>query len=203
MLGDVYHVTTSYTRRDGYPRRAGYEGNSGWFGTKSKSGGGPLIDLGVHRIDLALWLIGYPKPVTVLGCTYDLLARDKQLGEDFDCEDFSAALIRFETGCTMYVVASWDGHEPQPSGLTMSIRGSRGAVFEDDGKITLCRTEHGVPTVSTLEEQEAKESAQQHFVDCIQEGRRPGPSAENGVVVMQILDAVYESARTGRAVRID
>jgi len=196
VLGEVYHVTTSYTRRDGYPRQ------SGWFGVKSQSGGGPLIDLGVHRIDLALWLIGYPTPATVLGSVYDLLAREKQKGGDFDCEDFSAALIRFENGCTMYVVASWDGHEQQPFELTMSIRGNRGAVFESGGKLTLCRTEHGVPTVSALEQQQAKESAQQHFVNCIQEGRQPGPSAEHGVVVMGILDAVYESARTGREVRI-
>jgi predicted dehydrogenase len=84
----------------------------------------------------------------------------------------------------------------------MSIRGNRGAVFESGGKLTLCRTEQGVPTISTLEQQQAKESAQQHFVNCIQEGRQPGPSAEHGVVVMGILDAVYESARTGREVRI-
>ena len=196
VLGEVYHVTTTYTRRDGYPRQ------SGWFGLKSKSGGGPLIDLGVHRIDLALWLIGYPKPATVFGSVYDLLAREKHKGGDFDCEDFSAAMIRFENGCTMYVVASWDGHQKDPGELTMSIRGTKGAVFESANQLTLCRNEHGVPTTSALEQQETKESAQQHFVDCILEGRQPGPSAEHGVVVMRILDAIYESARTGREVRI-
>ncbi|MFC1672300.1 Gfo/Idh/MocA family protein, partial [Planctomycetota bacterium] len=57
ILGDVYFARTVWHRRRGMP------GFGGWFGQKALSGGGPLIDLGVHRIDLALWLMGYPKPV--------------------------------------------------------------------------------------------------------------------------------------------
>ncbi len=195
-LGEIYHVTTTYTRRDGYPRPGS------WFGQKAKSGGGPLIDLGVHRIDLALWLIGYPRPVAAFGSVYDLLARRKLRGVEFDCEDFSAAMIRFENGCTLYSAASWDGHELGGGGLTMSIRGTEGAIYEQGGQLTLCRTEHGVPVMAVLEPQQPKESPQQHFVDCILHGRQPGPSAEHGVIVMKILDAIYESARTGREVRI-
>ena len=195
-LGEIYHVTTTYTRRDGYPRRGS------WFGQKDKSGGGPLIDLGVHRIDLALWLIGYPKPVSVFGNVYDLLAREKMAGVDFDCEDFSSAMIRFENGCTMYVVASWDGHELGGGGLTMSIRGVKAAIFEDRGELTLCRKEHGVPMSCALEQIKPKETAQQHFVECILEDRQPDPAAEHGVTVMKILDGIYDSARTGRESRI-
>ncbi len=196
VLGEVYHVTTTYTRRDGYPKPGG------WFGQKSKSGGGPLIDLGVHRIDLALWLIGYPKPVSAMGNVYDLLARRKLAGVDFDCEDFAAAMIRFETGCTMYVTASWDGHQPVRRELSMRIYGTEGSVFERDGQLTLCRKEHGVPTVSTLDQQKPTETEQDHFVRCVLEGLQPGPTAEHGVIVMKILDAIYESAQTGREARI-
>jgi len=155
-LGDVYHVTTTYTRRDGYPRLGS------WFGQKAKSGGGPLIDLGVHRIDLALWLMGYPKPVSAFGNVYDLLAR----------------------------------------GLTMSIRGTEGAVFEQGGQLVLCKKEHGVPTTCVLEQLKPKQTPQEHFVECIIEGKQPEPSAEHGVIVMKILDAIYESARTGGEVKI-
>jgi len=194
-LGRIYHVTTTYTRRDGYPRPGS------WFGQKAQSGGGPLIDLGVHRIDLALWLIGYPKPVAAFGGVYDLLAREKLKGIKFDCEDFSAAMIRFADGCTMYCVASWDGHE-KAGGCTMSIRGTDGAIFEEGAELTLCRKEFGVPTACVLAPQQPKESPQQHFVDCILSGKQPGPSAEHGVTVMKILDAIYASARTGREARI-
>jgi len=195
-LGDIYHVTTTYLRRDGYPRPGG------WFGQKDKSGGGPLIDLGVHRIDLALWLIGYPKPVAVLGNVYDMLAREKLAHLDFDCEDFSTAMIRFENGCTMYVAASWDGYPEPGRAVTMGIYGTGAYAFEGAGELTLCKKESGVPAAATLEVQQPKETAQDHFVECILEGKQPLPSAEHGVIVMKILDAIYESARTGREVAI-
>jgi predicted dehydrogenase len=196
LVGRVYHVTTTYLRRDGYPRPGG------WFGQKAKSGGGPMIDLGVHRIDFALYLIGYPRPVSVLANCYDLLARQKLAGLDFDCEDFSAAMVRFEDGATMYVAASWDGFEPHGGGLTMSIRGDKGALFESGGEWTLCRKENGVNTLAQLEQVQPTETAQAHFVRSIQAGTPPHPSAEHGVICMQILDAIYESARTGRPVEI-
>ena len=68
ILGDVYFARTVWHRRRGMP------GFGGWFGQKALSGGGPLIDLGVHRLDLALWLMGYPKPVWVMGSTYNPIA---------------------------------------------------------------------------------------------------------------------------------
>jgi predicted dehydrogenase len=195
-LGEIYHVTTTYLRRDGYP------GAGGWFGQKAKSGGGPLIDLGVHRIDLALHLIGYPKPVAALGNVYYLLAREKLKGVAFDCEDFSTGMIRFDNGCTMYAAASWDGYPMPGRALTMGIYGTKGYVFETGSELALCTKQNGVPVTMTLEVQQPKETAQHHFVTCLQEGRKPGPAAEHGVIVMKILDAIYESARTGREVAI-
>ena len=196
LLGEVYHVTTTYLRRDGYPLW------SPWFGQKAKSGGGPLIDLGVHRIDLALWLIGYPRPVSVLGSCYDLLARKKLAGAEFDCEDFGTAMIRFEGGCTMYVAASWDGYEPFGGGLAMSIRGSEGAIFETKNALTLCRKENGIDTVTTLEPAKPTETPQAHFVRHVLAGTQPEPSAENGVTCMKILDAIYQSSLSGKPVEI-
>ncbi len=196
VLGEVYHVTTTYTRRDGYPPTS-------WFGRKDMSGGGPLIDMGVHRIDLALWLLGRPRPVSAFGAVYDLLARKKLKGVEFDCEDFATAMVRFENGCTLYVATSWDGHEKDGGGLTMSIRGTEGAVFEQEGRLILCTEEHGVPTARTLEQVEPGETPQDHFVSCIREGRQPDPCAEDGVTLMKVLDAIYESARTRSEVRIE
>ncbi|MFW6457453.1 MAG: Gfo/Idh/MocA family protein [Planctomycetota bacterium] len=196
QLGHIYHATTTYTRQDGYP-------NPGtWFGIREKSGGGPMIDLGVHRLDLTLWLMGYPKPTSVLGNTYDLLAREQLEDVDFDCEDFSAAMIRFDNGSTLYVTASWDAHQREQTEQTMQLYGTRGSVFEEGGDVTYCTTEDGDPTNKNLEQLEADESPQAHFVRSIMNGEKPGPSADHGVIVMQILDAIYESARTGQPVEI-
>jgi predicted dehydrogenase len=195
-IGQVYHGTTTYTRRDGYP-------NPGtWFGQKQKSGGGPLIDLGVHRLDLALWLMDYPRPTSVVGGTYDLLAREKLGDVEFDCEDFSTAMIRFENGSTLYLTASWDGHQAEQTELTMSLYGTRGSVFERGGQLTYCTSEDEEAVTRELEQREPQESPQDHFVRSILEGTPPGPSAEHGVIVMEILDAIYESARSGQPVTI-
>ena len=63
-LGRVYYA------RAGWLRRAGIPGIGGWFTQKAMSGGGPLIDLGVHMLDLSMWLLDYPTPVAVSGATY-------------------------------------------------------------------------------------------------------------------------------------
>jgi len=206
MLGDVYHVVTTYTRRNGYPGFGrGLQGLGSWFVQKEKSGGGPLIDLGVHRIDLALWLIGYPRPVAAFGQAYDWMARRKFQGREvnFDCEDFATGMIRFENGCTMYVAASWDGHQRTGGELLLKIYGTDGAIFQDDSGLTLCRVENGVPTTSAIEQLNTSETAQKHFVECIAEGKEPAATAQHGVTVMKILDALYESSETGKEVRID
>ncbi len=195
-VGEIYHATTTYTRRNGYP-------NPGtWFGQREKSGGGPMIDLGVHRLDLTLWLMGYPQPTSVLGNTYDKLAREKLGDVEFDCEDFSSAMVRFQNGSTLYVTASWDGHQQEQTEQSMQLYGTRGSVFEDAGDVTYCTTEDGEASTEHLESKESEESPQDHFVRTILAGEAPDPSAEHGVIVMQILDAIYESARTGRPVEI-
>ena len=62
FFGDMYYGKATYLRRNGNP--------GGWFGDKSRSGGGPLIDLGVHVIDLLNYLMGQPKPFSVYGATF-------------------------------------------------------------------------------------------------------------------------------------
>jgi predicted dehydrogenase len=102
-LGDVYYAKTSYIRRRGTP--------SGWFHDKKTSGGGPIIDIGVHRIDAAWYLMGTPKPTRVsanvftkigdyqtkgVGRWHGISAPDNQ----FDTEDSGTGVIHFENGVT-------------------------------------------------------------------------------------------------------
>ena len=102
-LGDIYFARTIWHRRRGLP------GFGGWFGQKELAGGGPIIDLGVHRLDLALWLMGYPKPVWVLASTYNAIGSRmaKEKGAKFDVEDLGVALIKFQNGATLELEASW------------------------------------------------------------------------------------------------
>ncbi len=196
-LGKIYHATTTYTRRNGYPNPGS------WFGKKEKSGGGPLIDLGVHRLDLALWLMDYPRPRAVMGCTYGHLAKEKFSPEEFDCEDFSVAMIRFQNDASLYLASSWDGHQQKETEQNMQLYGTRGSIFESGGEINLCTTEGKEAITKTLPLKEPDESSQAHFVDSIINKTPPGPSAEHGVIVMKILDAIYESAKTEEEVKIE
>ncbi len=195
-FGNIYHVNTTYTRRNGYPHPGS------WFGKKEESGGGPLIDLGVHRLDLGLWLMGYPRPVSVSGANYACLAEKKLAGVDFDCEDFSAAFIRFENGASLYLASSWDAHQETAAEVTMKMYGTDAAAFEHNMNLTVCSSIGGEeePDIEHLTPKESEETPQQHFINSIHNRTTPGPSAEHGVIIMRIIDAIYESARTGREV---
>lgn len=106
FFGDLYYAKATYLRRNGCP--------GGWFGEKARSGGGPLIDLGVHVIDLVRYLMGNPKPVSVYGATYQKLfdrrdlkdkkeyvATSKTDHDIYDVEDLASAMIRFDNGATL------------------------------------------------------------------------------------------------------
>ena len=109
-MGDIYYTKATYLRRNGCP--------GGWFGDKSRSGGGPLIDLGVHVIDLTRYLAGCPKPVSVFGATFNKLGnrpgikkdpgfyRASDTGKDiFDVEDFASAMVRYDNGMVLSIEA--------------------------------------------------------------------------------------------------
>ena len=108
-----------YCGRCGWQRRRGIPGKGGWFTTKEQSGGGPLIDLGVHMIDLAIWLMGNPTPVAVSGNTYMKFADNdvsdsvnsdfgnKNSEGTFDVEDLAMGMIRFDNGALLQIEFSW------------------------------------------------------------------------------------------------
>ena len=108
-----------YCGRCGWQRRRGIPGKGGWFTTKEQSGGGPLIDLGVHMIDLTMWLMGNPTPVAVSGAVYskfnDTETSDsvhssfgeKKADGTFDVEDLATGFIRFDNGASMQIEFSW------------------------------------------------------------------------------------------------
>jgi predicted dehydrogenase len=202
-LGRIYHARTWWHRNRGIP------GLGGWFTSKVTAGGGPLIDLGVHRLDLALWLMDYPKAVAVSGATYDFLGRELAEREQlsFSVEDMASGFVRFEDGSSLVLEASWAGNGEQAEEMLTQVYGTRAGLlhrntqgYEYEARVF--REEHG-SFVSVAPQLLADDfdSPQEHFARCILEGRQPIATGEQGLEVMRILDALYLSAAEQREVR--
>jgi len=208
-FGEIYYAKASYLRRNGCP--------GGWFGNRKLSGGGPLIDLGVHVIDLARYLMGNPKAESVKGVTFDKLgARDNiksakgyvaaDKGGIFDVEDMAAAMIRFDNGAALYVETSFSLNIKRDQGNIELFGTKAGAKMDPD--LELYSEQNGymvdvMPAMNTrLNFEGLFEKEIAHFIDCIQNETACISPAEDGVAIMRILDAVYESAATGREVVI-
>lgn len=207
QLGDIYYAHCGVLRRSGIP------GYGGWFTTKSKSGGGPLIDLGVHLLDLTWWLAGSPKPVSVTGVTYaefgprkkgvaSLSKPGSSLDGTFDVEDLAVALIRFENGLTINLEVSWALHN-EKSRMWANLYGNKGGCSWGDALAIHTDLNHAhVNTSIDVPAGDSWTAEMQHFIDSIINNTAPDPSADQGVTMMKMLDAIYKSAETKREVII-
>lgn len=205
ILGEVYFARTVWHRRRGLP------GFGGWFGQKALSGGGPLIDLGVHRLDLALWLMGYPKPVWVLGSTYNPIGAElaAKQGKQFDVEDLAVGLVKFANGATLVVEASWAANIKESEFMETRLYGTKAGLvqrnldetykfeaeifLEKDGAHFDMKLHPPLPGTTT---------PYYHFIDAILNDRPHTATGEEGLLVMEILDALYRSAAEGGPVEI-
>ena len=208
-FGEIYYGKATYIRRNGNP--------GGWFGDKSRSGGGPLIDLGVHVIDFMRYATGNPKAVSVYGATFHKLGDRNNLktpkgyysashteNDICDVEDLASAMIRFDNGFVLSVEASFSLNTKEDQGRIEIFGTKGGAKLEPE--IELYSEDNGYMTNTTLC---AKTSLDfsiifqneiDHFIDCIENGTKCIAPAEDGVEMMRILDAIYESAKTGHEV---
>ena len=208
FFGELYYAKATYLRRNGNP--------GGWFGDKSRSAGGPLIDLGVHVIDLTRYLMGNPRPVSVYGATFQKLFNRPNIitpkaynstsagpNDICDVEDLASAMIRFDNGAVLQVEASFSLNLKEDTGSVQLFGTKGGARLSPE--LELYSEMNGVMTNVTpvcppesfnLEFQEEIN----HFVHCFSTGEPCRSPAEDGVQIMRILDAVYESGRTGHEV---
>lgn len=211
-MGDIY------CGRCGWQRRRGIPGKGGWFTTKAQSGGGPLIDLGVHMIDLAIWLMGSPKPVTVTGSTYCKFADsdtsdsvnsdfgDKVSGGTFDVEDLAMGTIRFDNGAQLQIEFSWASNIKQENRF-VELRGTKSGLTWRDGDVEVFTEMHGQGCdihPSNLQP-EKKEHVLNliNFYDVVIDGKEPVFKPQQGIDMIKILCAIYKSAETGREVVLD
>ncbi|MCG8448467.1 MAG: Gfo/Idh/MocA family oxidoreductase [Pirellulales bacterium] len=207
-LGQIYHAQAHLFRRRGVP------GLGGWFTNKALSGGGPLIDLGVHLIDLVCWLMDFPVVQRVSGKTYSYFGRRM---EDYvyeamwagppklegvcDVEDSTHALIRFAGGATLDLQVSWAINMPLaniPGQGIVGIFGDQGGLtFELAGDhLNLAAESHGrnVDTQFQLPETEQFEEQAKAFGRCVANREQPSATGTQGEQVQSIIDAIYESS---------
>lgn len=209
QLGELYYGKATYLRRNGNP--------GGWFGDKARSGGGPLIDLGVHVIDLTRYLAGNPKPVSVYGVTFQKLFDRKGIkppkkyaslsrAEQCPCdvEDFASALIRFDSGFVLDVEASYSLNLKKNVG-NIELFGTKGGA-KLDPELEIFTEINGYMadvslTFSTALDTDGLFGKEvDHFVSCVLDGIPCRNPASDGIEIMRILDAVYKSAETGHEV---
>ena len=212
FMGDIYYAKATYLRRNGCP--------GGWFGDKYYSGGGPLIDLGVHVIDLARYLAGCPQPVSAYGVTFSNLGVNRARGgvaqystdtsakQEFqhNVEDLTSALIRFDNGFVLSVEASFNLNIKGDTG-TIELYGTKAGIKIDPGVEFFSDMNGHFVNIqpsgnSSLSFDGLFEGEVAHFVDCVIEKKQPRSPACDGVALMKIIDAIYESARTGSEVKI-
>ncbi len=205
-----------YAARCGWQRRRGIPGKGGWFTTKAQSGGGPLIDLGVHMIDLTMWLMGNPTPVAVSGNTYCEFANndvsesvDSSFGEQkkggtFDVEDLAMGYIRFDNGACLQIEFSWASNVEQDDKF-FELRGSKaGASFHSADNTLKIFTEQYGKTVDVLpnfrKDIHGHYGNIKNFADALRGDAEPVFKPAQGINMIKILEAIYESARTGKEV---
>ncbi len=218
QLGSIYHIKAQVYRQRGIP------GLGGWFTTKRLSGGGPLIDLGVHVLDLALLLAGQPVIERVSGVTYskfgnpigqyryrEMWSGPPKLDGVCDVEDSVVALLRCRGELTIELNVAWAANLPEGvyrDGLV--IMGTRGGVHFAPllAKATLATEdsegplEVDIPVSSMDPWEDAWDEQYRQFARLVREGGTPIASGVEARSLQRAIDAIYESARLGREISI-
>ena len=209
-LGELYYGRTAALRRRGIP---------GWgvFTDKSKNGGGPMIDIGVHALDLALWFLGHPEPESVYGVTYRKFGNRSGIynpwgswdPQKYDVEDSAFAMIRFRNGTTLQLECSWALNIERSMSQTI-LAGTEGGAQLHPFKIF--QEKHGtildvVPPEGVTEGQSGQDVPNhvhevRGFIKAVREGTAPLVRPEEALMVSKIVDAIYASDASGESVKL-
>ncbi|WP_309120562.1 Gfo/Idh/MocA family oxidoreductase [Paenibacillus sp.] len=214
-LGEIYFAKAHAIRRRAVP-------TWGVFLDEEKQGGGPLIDIGTHALDLTLWMMNNYEPKAVLGTSYHKLSQKENAAnawgpwdpKKFTVEDSAFGMIVMKNGATIQLESSW----------------ALNTLDVDEAKCTLCGTEGGADMKGGLRINGEKHSRlftsevnlksggvafydgksesdadleMRMWIQAIDEDKDPVVTPEQAFVVSQLLEAIYESARTGQAVYFD
>lgn len=209
-FGEIYHAKALWQRRVGIPKLGT------WFGSRELAGGGCLYDIGVHLLDLCLFVTGKFNPASVMGATYTKFGnrgkgeggwgRSDRTGIGFDVEDFASGLIRFADGSTVSLDVTWACHTDSPSRMDVQLFGTEagahvlgGKTFVQDENTGEYLTREVTPGTVPFAHQERFHN----FINHLHGTEDLCVTLEQALVVQHILDAIAESSATGREVRFD
>lgn len=213
-FGDVRHVEANYVRRRGIP------GPGTWFTDESLSGGGALIDIGVHVLDLVLYLLDFPEVIEVVGNVRNTFGScsdyadpegwgrgDNTDGETFEVDDAVSAFLRCETGETISLEVAWATNRKPTrdvvlrgtqAGAHMEVGGDEFELLETD---TVGVDHYVTSTVSAAPTRTGLAAEDECFLEGVQRGEAPPVNTvEEGLAVQRVIEAIYESSETRRAV---
>jgi predicted dehydrogenase len=215
-FGDIYYAKATAIRRRGVP-------TWGVFLNEYEQGGGPLIDIGTHALDLTLWIMDNYKPKYCVGTSYHKLNSSKECGnpwgdwkpEEFTVEDSAFGFVVMENGATINLESSWALNTIDTREAVTSVCGTlAGGDMWDGVRINGIRNNSQYTLTPTLNpagaafyegvatgDMSTLEAAQ--WIDSIINDKDPCVLPEQALVVTQILEGIYESAKTGDIYRFD
>jgi len=206
-LGKIYRARATWIRSRGIPAGIGL-----WFTDKKRSGGGALIDIGVHALDTAWFLMGTPRPISISAKVFRNFAELVKVPV-FDVEDEAHAFIRFANDAIVELETSWAANltDDTPIGPEWVGRESNNCVlFGTKGTLrlkplTLFEDENGKLVTVPLESRYRENSFEmqlRNFADAIR-GRAPAiNNAEQAFELMEMIDGIYASSELGREVPV-
>ncbi|GAB2601323.1 Gfo/Idh/MocA family protein [Spirosoma areae] len=195
LLGDIYHIKAHFLRRRGIP-------GWGYFTNKAMQGGGALIDLGVHVLDLALFALDYPTPAQVLGNTYDFIGKTGGKGllgawnpQTFEVDDAAMAYLSFPNKASIMLSASFALNTQADKDRNLEIFGTKGGVklfpftlhTELMGELADIRFPY-------LEEVDMQRKNTEAFLDACEGKPSNVCTAQQGAILQEIVERIYQSA---------
>jgi predicted dehydrogenase len=200
-IGQVYYARVRAMRRDCLPGRPG-------FIDSRLSGGGPGMDMGVHALDMCLWLIDFPTPVRVSGIKRtnfgkgtDIKWKSEWDRNIFDVEDFAAGFVQFDNGTAMIIEAAWLGHQTVRIDVSNRIFGLRGGVSYPSGEYTaVVNGEQKDGTIDPIpldEEVTSYDREIEALHDAIVHDKPSPVPWQQTLKVIQILEGIYMSDEQG------
>jgi predicted dehydrogenase len=219
-LGEIYAAKAHAVRRRGVP-------TWGVFMNKELQGGGPLIDIGTHALDLTLWCMNNYDVASVTGVTYNKLKEENQANlfgpwdpDTFKVEDSAFAFIRMKNGASIFLEASWALNSLNEREAMTTLSGTKGGAEMCRNSLTnmdelifngemygnliekKLKNAQGIAYISAQEETEADRELGQ-WIQAILNDKDPVVIPEQAYTVTRILEAIYESADTGKTIEFE
>lgn len=201
-LGTLYYARARWLRREGLPPQAS------WFTRKATAGGGALIDIGVHMLDLAFFMLGYPRALAVFGVAQAHFGPERArrapatAGDQFDVEDFAAGMITLVGGATLQIEASWASFIAEDADMCLELLGTAGGArwtnAEGNGLAIYTSLDgEQVDITPRLPEADGHHQELYAFLAAIRAGGATPVRVRDGLHILAVVEALYTSSRSG------